>query len=115
MSINIKRIIREELTRLTEADVLYPKFGGGHEKFIETLQSIEKTLTDALEETSIRDEEEIAFLDDLLKKVADMLASDSDEDSDEDDYTDEEPFGGEATDSERSELARFNSWARDQY
>jgi hypothetical protein len=51
MAINIKRIIREEIQRIIETNVVYPKFGGGPPPREESeLQQVLKKFKDMLEE-----------------------------------------------------------------
>jgi len=137
MAINIKRIIREEMQRIIEGDVVYPKFGGGPKprpkpRPQSELQQILKKVKDMLEDM-INDEGQsmedatVVVLNDLFDHVEELYdeASSkdderSDEESDEDeedeesdeDEEDEEPFGGPASDRERDELKGFNDFMK---
>jgi len=133
MAINIKRIISEEMQRIIEGDVVYPKFGGGPAPREESeLQQILKKVKDMLEDM-INDEGQsmedatVVVLNDLFDHVEELYdeASSkdderSDEESDEDeedeesdeDEEDEEPFGGSASDRERDELKGFNDFMK---
>jgi len=124
MAINIKRIIREEMQRIIEGDVVYPKFGGGPAPREESeLQQILKKVKDMLEDM-INDEGQsmedatVVVLNDLfdhVEELYDEASSKDDERSDEEsdeDEEDEEPFGGSASDRERSELKGFNTFMK---
>ena len=124
MKTSIKRIIREELSRLIEGDVVYPKFGGEKPSakepslFMDTLLDIEEMLIDVVGSDDL-DDEQNDTLNALLDHVQDMM-EESDvedvEDTDSDEYEDveEEPFGGDMSRSEKSELERFKSWMKSQ-
>jgi hypothetical protein len=111
MKTDMKRIIHEELSRLMEGDVVYPKFGGGEPPdeepslFLKTLQGIEEMLIEAIGDDDLNEEQNDA-LNDLLDQVQDMMQEDGGDD--------DEPFGGGPTGSERSELERFKSWMKRQ-
>jgi len=124
MAINIKRIIREEMQRIIEGDVVYPKFGGGPAPREESeLQQILKKIKDMLEDM-INDEGQsmedatVVVLNDLfdhVEELYDEASSKDDERSDEEsdeDEEDEEPFGGPASDRERDELKGFNDFMK---
>jgi len=124
MAINIKRIIREEMQRIIEGDVVYPKFGGGPAPREESeLQQILKKVKDMLEDM-INDEGQsmedatVVVLNDLfdhVEELYDEASSKDDERSDEEsdeDEEDEEPFGGSASDRERDELKGFNDFMK---
>jgi hypothetical protein len=124
MAINIKRIIREEMQRIIEGDVVYPKFGGGPAPREESeLQQVLKKVKDMLEDM-INDEGQsmedatVVVLNDLfdhVEELYDEASSKDDEESDEEsdeDEEDEEPFGGSASDRERSELKGFNTFMK---
>lgn len=115
MSVNIKRIIREELARISEAEVFYPKFGGGpkpreQSDLQRALGKIKSMIEDMInDEGSEMDDDAVVALTQLLDHVEelhDKAAGDPEEE-------DERPFGGAATDRERSELDRFKSFMRD--
>ena len=113
MAINIKRIIREEMQRIIEGDVVYPKFGGGPKPREESeLQQVLKKVKDMLEEM-LNDEGQsmedatVVVLNDLFDHVEELY----DEASSKDDE-DEEPFGGPASDRERDELKGFNDFMK---
>ena len=124
MAINIKRIIREEMQRIIEGDVVYPKFGGGPAPREESgLQQVLKKVKDMLEDM-INDEGQsmedatVVVLNDLfdhIEELYDEASSKDDEESDEEsdeDEEDEEPFGGPASDRERDELKGFNDFMK---
>jgi len=124
MAINIKRIIREEMQRIIEGDVVYPKFGGGPAPREESeLQQVLKKVKDMLEEM-LNDEGQsmedatVVVLNDLfdhVEELYDEASSKDDERSDEEsdeDEEDEEPFGGSASDRERDELKGFNDFMK---
>jgi hypothetical protein len=138
MAINIKRIIREEMQRIIETNVVYPKFGGGPAPREESeLQQVLKKVKDMLEdilndEGQSMEDATVVVLNDLFDHVEELYdeafskddeGSDEDEDdegSDEDeedegsdeDEEDEEPFGGPASDRERDELKGFNDFMK---
>jgi len=121
MVINIKRIIREEMQRIIEGDVVYPEFGGGPKPREESeLQQVLKKVKDMLEEI-LNDEGQgmedatVVVLNDLFDHVEELYdeASSEKAESEEDEEDDEEPFGGPATDRERSELKGFNTFMKD--
>jgi hypothetical protein len=113
MSINFKRIIREELSRVLEGDVVHVKFGGGGsptEKpmsaFHRILGEVDKLLTDALnEEGPDMDDEDVVKLEKVMHMVHDLQSGNR-------------PVRGPkrvgaATGREREELSRFNQYMRD--
>lgn len=117
MSINIKRIIREELSRVLEGEVVHAKFGG-EPKVKERPQSdyqvalgkvmalLEEIVNDG--GTEMEDDEVVA-LTDLLDQVTEL----HDEAAGDPDEEDESPFGRGSSDRERDELSRFNKYAGD--
>jgi len=120
MAINIKRIIREEMQRIIEGDVVYPKFGGGPAPREESeLQQVLKKVKDMLEdmlndEGQSMEDATVVVLNDLfdhIEELYDEASSKDDEGSDEDEE-DEEPFGGPASDRERDELKGFNTFMK---
>jgi hypothetical protein len=129
MAINIKRIIREEMQRIIEGDVVYPKFGGGPAPREESeLQQVLKKVKDMLEdmlndEGQSMEDATVVVLNDLFDHVEELYddaSSKDDEGSDEDeedegsdeDEEDEEPFDGPASDRERDELKGFNDFMK---
>lgn len=115
MSINIKKIIREELARISEGEVIHAKFGGEpkpreQSDLQRALGKIKSMIEDMInDEGSEMDDDAVVALTGLLDHVEelhDKAAGDPDEE-------DEKPFGGSATDREKSELDRFKSFMRD--
>lgn len=118
MSINIKRIIREELSRVLEGEVVHAKFGG-EPKVKERPQSdyqvalgkvmalLEEIVNDG--GTEMEDDEVVALTDllDQVTELHDEAAGDPDEDEEE------LPFSQGSSDRERDELSRFNKYAGD--
>ena len=119
MAINIKRIIREEMQRIIEGDVVYPKFGGGPKPREESeLQQVLKKVKDMLEEM-LNDEGQsmedatVVVLNDLFDHVEELYDEASGKDDEEpDEEDDEKPFGGPASDRERDELKGFNDFMK---
>ena len=118
MAINIKRIIREEMQRIIEGDVVYPKFGGGPKPREESeLQQVLKKVKDMLEEM-LNDEGQsmedatVVVLNDLFDHVEELYDEASSKDDEGSDEEDEEPFGGPASDRERDELKGFNDFMK---
>ena len=118
MSTKIKRIIREELARIIEGEVIHAKFGG-EPKVKERPQSdyqvalgkimslLEEIVNDGGAEM---EDDEVVALTDLLDQVTDLhdeAAGDPDEDEEE------LPFSRGSSDRERDELSRFNKYAGD--
>jgi hypothetical protein len=115
VSVNIKRIIREELSRVLEGDVVHVKFGGEpkpreQSDLQRALGKIKSMIEDMInDEGSEMDDDAVVTLTGLLDHVEelhDKAAGDPEE-------GDEKPFGGAASDRERSELDRFKSYMRD--
>jgi len=115
VSVNIKRIIREELSRVLEGDVVHVKFGGEpkpreQSDLQRALGKIKSMIEDMInDEGSEMDDDAVVTLTGLLDHVEelhDKAAGDPEEE-------DEKPFGGAASDRERSELDRFKSYMRD--
>ena len=118
MSINIKRIIREELSRVLEGEVVHAKFGG-EPKVKERPQSdyqvalgkvmalLEEIVND--DGTEMEDDEVVALTDllDQVTELHDEAAGDPDEDEEE------LPFSRGSSDRERDELVGFKSFMRD--
>ena len=118
MSINIKRIIREELSRVLEGEVVHAQFGG-EPKVKERPQSdyqvalgkvmalLEEIVND--DGTEMEDDEVVALTDllDQVTELHDEAAGDPDEDEEE------LPFSRGSSDRERDELSRFNKYAGD--
>jgi hypothetical protein len=110
---NIKKIVREELSRVLEGEVIHAKFGGSTapaEKpmsaFQRVLDDVDKLLTDALnEEGPDMDDDDVVKLERIMQMVHDMQSGGR-------------PVKGPkrvgaATGREREELARFKSYMRD--
>lgn len=120
MAINIKRIIREEMQRIIEGDVVYPKFGGGPKPREESeLQQVLKKVKDMLEdmlndEGQSMEDATVVVLNDLFDHVEELYdeASSKDDEGPDEDEEDEEPFGGPASDHERDELKGFNDFMK---
>ena len=120
MVINIKRIIREEMQRIIEGDVVYPKFGGGPKPREESeLQQVLKKVKDMLEdmlndEGQSMEDATVVVLNDLFDHVEELYdeASSKDDEGSDEDEEDEEPFGGSASDRERDELKGFNDFMK---
>lgn len=118
MSTKIKRIIREELARIIEGEVVHAKFGG-EPKVKERPQSdyqvalgkvmalLEEIVNDG--GTEMEDDEVVALTDllDQVTELHDEAAGDPDEDEEE------LPFSRGSSDRERDELSRFNKYAGD--
>ena len=118
MSTKIKRIIREELARIIEGEVIHAQFGG-EPKVKERPQSdyqvalgkimslIEEIVNDG--GTEMEDDEVVALTDllDQVTELHDEAAGDPDEDEEE------LPFSRGSSDRERDELSRFNKYAGD--
>jgi len=118
MVINIKRIIREEMQRIIEGDVVYPKFGGGPAPREESeLQQVLKKVKDMLEEM-LNDEGQsmedatVVVLNDLFDHIEELYDEASSKDDEEPDEEDEKPFGGPASDRERDSLKGFNDFMK---
>jgi len=120
VSINIKRIIREELSRVLEGEVIHAKFGG-EPKVKERPQSdyqvalgkimslLEEIVNDGGNEM---EDDEVVALTDLLDQVTD-LHDEAAGDPDEDEEEEELPFSRGSSDRERDELVGFKSFMRD--
>lgn len=123
MALDIKRIIREEMMRLAEGEVIRPSFKAKKTKrpspFELSLKKIEELVIDETEALSMNHEmsgKQAIMLDDLLTTIRDMKkeydAGDDDdfhyEDEDEPHQT-ERAFGREPSRSERDELKRMMS------
>ncbi len=115
MSINVKRIIREELTRVLEGEVIHAKFGGSpkareQSDLQRALGKIKSMIEDMINnEGSEMDDDAVVTLTQLLDHVEEL----HDEAAGDPEEEDDKPFGGAATDRERSELDRFKSFMRD--
>ena len=118
MAINIKRIIREEMQRIIEGDVVYPKFGGGPKPREESeLQQVLKKVKDMLEdmlndEGQSMEDATVVVLNDLFDHVEELYDEASSKDDEGSDEDDEEPFSGPASDRERDELKGFNDFMK---
>ena len=118
MSTKIKRIIREELARIIEGEVIHAQFGG-EPKAKERPQSdyqvalgkvmalLEEIVNDG--GTEMEDDEVVALTDllDQVTELHDEAAGDPDGDEEE------LPFSRGSSDRERDELSRFNKYAGD--
>ena len=118
MSTKIKRIIREELARIIEGEVIHAQFGG-EPKAKERPQSdyqvalgkimslIEEIVNDGGVEM---EDDEVVALTDLLDQVTELHdEAAGDPDGDEEEL----PFSRGSSDRERDELSRFNKYAGD--
>ena len=119
MSINIKRIIREELSRVLEGDVVHVKFGGEpmakerpQSDYQVALGKVMALLEEIINDggTEMEDDEVVALTDilDQVTELHDEAAGAPDEEEEE-----ELPFGRGSSDRERSELAGFKAFMRD--
>jgi hypothetical protein len=115
MSVKIKKIIREELSRMIEGDVVRPKFGSAPKPRAQSdlqaaLGRVKGMIEDMINnEGSEMEDDTVVALSELLDHVEELHdkaaggpASD-----------DETPYGGPASGGERSELERFKSYMRD--
>ena len=106
---NIKRIIKEELSNILEGDVIRPKFGGrvddedgddgkkSSRHYLDILEKVGSTLIGFIDSMSDEmGESEVANLNDLLDKIEDMQGDHGREDDagDEDDFEDEDDSRG---------------------
>ena len=107
---NIKRIIKEELSKILEGDVIRPKFGGHDDDedvddgkksshhYLDILEKVGNTLKDFID--SMADEmgeSEVANLNDLLDKIEDMQSEASEYENDfeeDDDFEDDDTSSG---------------------
>lgn len=120
MSTKIKRIIREELARIIEGEVIHAKFGG-EPKVKERPQSdyqvalgkimslLEEIVNDGGNEM---EDDEVVALTDLLDQVTE-LHDEAAGDPDDDEEEEELPFSRGSSDRERDELVGFKSFMRD--
>ena len=120
MSINIKRIIREELSRVLEGEVIHAKFGG-EPKVKERPQSdyqvalgkIMSLLEEIVNDGGVEmEDDEVVALTDLLDQVTE-LHDEAAGDPDGDEEEEELPFSRGSSDRERDELVGFKSFMRD--
>ena len=118
MSINIKRIIREELSRVLEGDVVHVKFGGEpmtkerpQSDYQIALGKVMSLLEEIINDGGAEmEDDEVVALTELLDQVTEMhddAAGAADEEEEE------LPFGRGSSDRERSELAGFKAFMRD--
>jgi hypothetical protein len=124
VSFNIKRVIREELARIseTETKVFYPDFGGGRRggaggggsRGPSDLERALEMVKDAIEEII---EDEAPGMDsnanDMLHELLDYVDELYDKAVGGPRKGEEKPYGAPATDRERRELGRFKLFARD--
>jgi len=120
VSTKIKRIIREELARIIEGEVIHAKFGG-EPKVKERPQSdyqvalgkimslLEEIVNDGGNEM---EDDEVVALTDLLDQVTE-LHDEAAGDPDGDEEEEELPFSRGSSDRERDELVGFKSFMRD--
>jgi hypothetical protein len=115
MSVDVKRIIREELSRLVEGEVIHAKFGGGAKPretsdLQRALGKIKGMIEDMInDEGADMDDDAVVALNGLLDHVEEL----HDKASGGPEEDDEKPFGAPASGRERSELERFKSFMRD--
>lgn len=117
MPVNVKRIIREELARILEGDVVHVKFGGAQKtkereqsNYQRALGKIVSTLEEIInDEGTDMEDDQIVELTKLLDHVTEM----QDAAAGEPDEEDEMPFGRRSSGRERDELARFNKYVND--
>ena len=118
MSINIKRIIREELSRVLEGDVVHVKFGGEpmakerpQSDYQVALGKVMALLEEIINDggTEMEDDEVVALTDilDQVTELHDEAAGAPDEEEEE------LPFGRGSSDRERDELSRFKKYMGD--
>ena len=107
---NIKRIIKEELSKILEGDVIRPKFGGHNDDedgddgkksshhYLDILEKVGNTLKDFIDSmTDEMEESEVANLNDLLDKIEDMQSEASEYENDfeeDDDFEDDDTSRG---------------------
>jgi len=120
VSTKIKRIIREELARIIEGEVIHAQFGG-EPKMKERPQSdyqvalgkimslLEEIVNDGGAEM---EDNEVVALTDLLDQVTE-LHDEAAGDPDGDEEEEELPFSRGSSDRERDELVGFKSFMRD--
>jgi hypothetical protein len=116
VSTKIKRIIREELARMIEGEVIHAQFGGApkpreQSDLQRALGKIKSMIEDMInDEGSEMDDDAVVALTGLLDHVEEL----HDEAAGGPEEEDESPFGGGASSRERSELEGFKSFMRDQ-
>ena len=118
MSINIKRIIREELSRVLEGDVVHVKFGGEpmtkerpQSDYQIALGKVMSLLEEIINDGGAEmEDDEVVALTELLDQVTEMH---DDAAGAVDEEEEELPFGRGSSDRERSELAGFKAFMRD--
>ena len=107
---NIKRIIKEELSKILEGDVIRPKFGGRDDDedgddgkkssrhYLDILEKVGSTLIGFIDSMSDEmGESEVANLNDLLDKIEDMQSEASEYENDfeeDDDFEDDDTSRG---------------------
>ena len=115
MSTKIKKIIREELARMIEGEVIHAKFGGApkpreQSDLQRALGKIKSMIEDMINnEGSDMDDDAVVALTGLLDHVEELHDAAAGGPEEED----EKPFGRTASGRERSELERFKSFMRD--
>ena len=118
MSINIKRIIREELSRVLEGDVVHVKFGGEpmakerpQSDYQVALGKVMALLEEIINDGGAEmEDDEVVALTDILDQVTEL----HDEAAGAPDEEEEElPFGRGSSDRERDELSRFKKYMGD--
>jgi len=117
MPVNVKRIIREELARILEGDVVHVKFGGAQKtkereksNYQRALGKVVSMLEEIINgEGADMEDDQIVELTKLLDHVTGM----QDDAAGEPDEEDEMPFGGRASGRERDELSNFKKYMSD--
>lgn len=114
MSTKIKRIIREEVARMIEGEVIHAKFGGTpkpreQSDLQRALGKIKSMIEDMInDEGSEMEDDTVVALTGLLDHVEELHDKAAGEPDDN-----ERPFGGRPAEHERSELENFKSFMRD--
>lgn len=118
MSINIKRIIREELSRVLEGDVVHVKFGGEpmakerpQSDYQVALGKVMSLLEEIINDGGAEmEDDEVVALTDILDQVTELH---DDAAGAPDEEEEELPFGRGSSDRERDELSRFKKYTGD--
>jgi hypothetical protein len=118
MSINIKRIIREELSRVLEGDVVHVKFGGEpmakerpQSDYQVALGKVMSLLEEIINDGGAEmEDDEVVALTDILDQVTELH---DDAAGAPDEEEEELPFGRGSSDRERDELSRFKKYMGD--
>ena len=118
MSTKIKRIIREELARIIEGEVIRAQFGGApkakerpQSDYQVALGKIMSLIEEIVNDGGVEmEDDEVVALTDLLDQVTELHdEAAGDPDGDEEEL----PFSRGSSDRERDELSRFNKYAGD--